>query len=252
MSVVRPILIIEDDHCLREALAEQLADAGAFHVTQAATVGEATQLLEANDSRFDLIIMDVDLPDGDGRDFCVRLRRNGSKMPIIMLTGLTSDADIVRGLEAGANDYVSKPFRTNELIARINAQLRVFDNSVDAVFTIGSFTFWPSAKLLLKQEENRRIRLTGKEVAILKFLYKTGDRAVTRETLLDRVWGYNSDITTHTLETHIYRLRQKIEVDPKDCQLLITVPGGYQLTNGSDASHARFAPEMSQSVAGLH
>jgi DNA-binding response OmpR family regulator len=247
MPISRTILIIEDDHAFREVLAEQLAEAATFHVVYAATIAEATKLLGSDDRRFDAILLDISLPDGDGCDFCVELRRIGCKMPIIMLTGSSSDADVVRGLEAGANDYLGKPFRTNELIARINAQLRLFDNSVDAVFTIGSYTFWPSAKLLMKQDENRRIRLTGKEVAILKFLYKTGDRFVTRKTLLDRVWGYNSDITTHTLETHIYRLRQKIEVDPKDCRLLITVPGGYQLARSGDV-----APDLAEAEVELY
>ncbi len=229
MSASRPILIVEDDVALREILAEQLAETGAFQPVEAATIGEAAERLDADAGRFDAIILDLMLPDGDGRDFCTRMRRKGCKIPIIMLTGSSSDADVVRGLEAGANDYVSKPFRANELIARLNAQLRLFDNSVDAVFTIGSFTFWPSAKLLVEREKNLRIRLTGKEVAILKFLHKAGNRPVTREALLDGVWGYNSNVTTHTLETHIYRLRQKIEADSKDCRLLMTVPGGYQL-----------------------
>lgn len=236
MSVGRPILLIEDEDAFREVLAERLAEAGLFHAIEAATLSDARRLLDADEVRIDAIILDINLPDGDGRDFCVELRRNGCKMPIIMLSGSSSDADVVRGLEAGANDYISKPFRTNELIARIQAQLRLFDNSVDAVFTIGSYTFWPSAKLLLQPEKNRRIRLTGKEVAILKFLYKTGDQAVTRQTLLDQIWGYNSDVTTHTLETHIYRLRQKIEDNPKDCRLLMTVPGGYQLATVGDSA----------------
>jgi DNA-binding response OmpR family regulator len=233
MSDARSVLIIEDDHAFREVLAEQLAETGDFLAVEVATLKEASQLLDADQARFDAIILVVTLPDGDGCDFCVELRRQGCNVPIIMLTGSSSDTDVVRGLEAGANDYIGKPFRANELVARLNAQLRLFDNSVDAVFTIGSYTFRPSAKLLLKQDRNQRIRLTGKEVAILKFLYKTSDRAVTRQTLLDRVWGYNSDVTTHTLETHIYRLRQKMEADPKDCRLLMTVPGGYQLAKAS-------------------
>jgi DNA-binding response OmpR family regulator len=229
MSAARPILIVEDDIEVAEVVAENLAETGKFSSTMVTTLAEATRLLDSDETGFDAIILDINLPDGDGCDFCVRLRRQGCKTPVIMLTGSSSDADVVRGLDAGANDYVSKPFRANELIARVNAQLRLFDNSVDAVFMIGSYQFRPAAKLLLKPEKNQRIRLTGKEVSILKFLYKTGDRVVTRQTLLDSVWGYNSDVTTHTLETHIYRLRQKMEADPKDCRLLMTVPGGYQL-----------------------
>jgi DNA-binding response OmpR family regulator len=245
----RPILIIEDDDEFREVLTEQLAAAGGYQITAAATLKEATQLLDLDYARFDVIILDISLPDGDGCDFCAQLRRNGCKIPIIILTGASFEADIVRGLEAGAGDYVVKPFRSNELIARIQSQLRIFDQSIDAVFTIGSFTFRPSAKLLMKQEKNQRIRLTGKEVEILKYLYRISDGTATRQTLLDNVWGYRSDVTTHTLETHIYRLRQKIEVDPKDCQLLVTVPGGYQLAN---ASGGVVSPKAERGPPSLH
>lgn len=249
MSVTRSILIVEDDLALREVLVEQLAETRHFNAVTASTLAEATQLLMSREARLDAIILDISLPDGDGCDFCVQLRRQGCKIPIIMLTGASSDAAVVRGLNAGANDYVGKPFRAKELIARLRAQLHLFDNSIDAVFTIGSYTFQPSAKLLLKPGKNERIRLTGKEVAILKFLHKSSERAVTRQTLLNRVWGYNSDVTTHTLETHIYRLRQKIEADPADCRLLLTVPGGYQLVKVGDAD---FVSDVARAPAELY
>jgi len=229
MSRARPILIVEDDDALRQALAAHLVQSEEFQPVQAATLGEATQHLGAADARFDSIILDVNLVDGDGRDFCAHIRQQGHKMPIIMLTGASADTDVVRGLDAGANDYICKPFRRDELLARLHAQLRLFDNSEDAVFTIGSYTFRPSAKLLVKPEKNQRIRLTDKEVAILKLLYRTGNCTVSRKVLLNDVWGYNEGVTTHTLESHIYKLRQKIEADPTDCRLLITVPGGYRL-----------------------
>lgn len=146
-----------------------------------------------------------------------------------MLTGADTEQDVVRGLDAGANDYIAKPFRLNELLARLRAQLRVFDNSEDAVFTIGPYQFRPVAKLLMEPARNRKIRLTEKESAILKYLYRAGGRAVSRQVLLNEVWGYNSSVTTHTLETHIYRLRQKIEPDPAQARLLLTEGGGYRL-----------------------
>jgi DNA-binding response OmpR family regulator len=150
-------------------------------------------------------------------------------MPILMLTGADQEQDIVRGLDSGANDYIAKPFRVSELTARLRAQLRVFDNSEDAVFTVGPYTFRPSAKLLLEVARSRKIRLTEKEAAILKYLYRAGGRPVGRQILLNEVWGYNSAVTTHTLETHIYRLRQKIEPDPSHARLLLTEGGGYRL-----------------------
>ncbi len=172
--------------------------------------------------------MDVGLPDMDGRDAVRVLRKNGFKAPVIMLTGHDTDSDTILGLEAGANDYVSKPFRFAVLLARIRAQLRSHEASEDAVFPVGPYTFRPGAKLLVTQR-GTKIRLTEKETAILRYLYRAGQRAVSRDVLLHEVWGYNSGVTTHTLETHIYRLRQKIENDPSNAALLVTDAGGYKL-----------------------
>jgi DNA-binding response OmpR family regulator len=235
MPPPRPILIVEDDAALRSTLAEQLALEDEFTANEAGSAQEAAAKLASPDVRCDAILLDIGLPDADGRDFCARLRRDGQRMPIIMLTGQGAEADIVRGLDAGANDYIAKPFRLPELLARIRAQLRVFDNSEDAVFTIGPYTFRPSAKLLLETVRNRKVRLTDKESAILKFLYRAGGRAVPRQILLNEVWGYNSAVATHTLETHVYRLRQKIEPDPSNSRLLLTQSGGYKLASAAAA-----------------
>ena len=229
MTGDRPILIVDDDATLRETLVEQLQVDREFTVAEASTVAQAEALVGEQGARFDALILDVTLPDGDGRDLCASLRKQGLRMPIIMLTGSDDEADVVRGLDAGANDYIAKPFRLAELLARLRAQLRIFENSEDAVFTIGPYTFRPSAKLLQEPVKNRRIRLTEKEAAILKFLYRSGTRPVARQVLLNEVWGYNANVTTHTLETHIYRLRQKIEPDPGNARLLVTEGGGYRL-----------------------
>ena len=229
MTGDRPILVVDDDETLRDTLAEQLQVDGEFRADEAGTLAEADAKLAAKDARYDAVILDVTMPDGDGRDFCARLRQGGYRMPIIMLTGSDEELDVVRGLDAGANDYIAKPFRLAELLARLRAQLRIFENSEDAVFTIGPYTFRPSAKLLQEPVKNRRIRLTEKEAAILKFLYRAGERPVARQVLLNEVWGYNAAVTTHTLETHIYRLRQKIEPDPSNARLLVTEGGGYRL-----------------------
>ncbi|MFY8152013.1 MAG: response regulator transcription factor, partial [Hyphomicrobiales bacterium] len=156
------------------------------------------------------------------------MRKGGFKSPILMLTGHDTDSDTILGLEAGANDYVVKPFRFAVLLARVRAQLRQHEASEDAVFQIGAYSFRPSSKLLVT-EKNSKIRLTEKETAILRYLYRQGVKPVSREVLLSEVWGYNSGVTTHTLETHIYRLRQKIEKDPSNATLLVTEGGGYKL-----------------------
>jgi DNA-binding response OmpR family regulator len=229
MAGPRPLLIVDDDAALRQTLAEQLSLDGEFAPAEAENATEAEQLLTTAEARFDAVLLDIGLPDGDGRELCARLRKQGLKIPIIMLTGADAEQDVVRGLDAGANDYIAKPFRLNELLARLRAQLRVFDNSEDAVFTIGPYMFRPSAKLLLEPARNRKIRLTEKESAILKYLYRAGGKPVPRQVLLNEVWGYNSAVSTHTLETHIYRLRQKIEPDPTNARLLLTEGGGYRL-----------------------
>jgi len=229
MPPPRPILIVEDDTALRATLAEQIAQDGEFIADEAASAAEATAKLAEAESRYDAILLDIGLPDADGRDFCARLRQEGKKMPVIMLTGADAEQDVVRGLDSGANDYIAKPFSLPELLARLRAQLRVFDNSEDATFNIGHYLFRPSARLLLDPAKNRKVRLTDKECRILKYLLRANAEPVNRATLLADVWGFNSGVTTHTLETHIYRLRQKIESDPANPQLLLTDRGAYRL-----------------------
>ncbi|SLN20182.1 Transcriptional regulatory protein YycF [Oceanibacterium hippocampi] len=228
ISGSKKILLIDDDEALRTSLAEQLELHEEFSTACAGTGGAGLEM--ARHEHCDLVLLDVGLPDMDGREVCKLMRRNGVKAPIILLTALESDADTILGLESGANDYVTKPFRIGVLLARIRAQLRQHEQSEDAVFGIGPYTFKPSAKLLLHNDTNQKVRLTEKETAILKYLYRSGDKVVTRDVLLNEVWGYNAGVTTHTLETHIYRLRQKIEQDPTNSELLLTEPGGYRLS----------------------
>jgi DNA-binding response OmpR family regulator len=226
MSAIRKILIVDDDDDLRESLVEQLDLHEEFETADVATATEGLQFVKKDHA--DLVLLDVGLPDIDGREACKLMRRSGFKSPVIMLTAQDSDSDTILGLESGANDYVTKPFRFAVLLARIRAQLRQHEQSEDAVFSIGPYTFRPSAKLLV-DEAGRKVRLTEKETAILKYLYRTGEKVVTRDVLLHEVWGYNAGVTTHTLETHIYRLRQKIERDPSAAELLVTEGGGYKL-----------------------
>jgi DNA-binding response OmpR family regulator len=227
MTAPKKILLVDDDQALREALAEQLRLHEEFVVELADTAAAALEI--AKQHYFDILVLDVGLPDMDGRELCRLMRRNGVRAPIVMLTGADSEADTILGLDAGANDYVTKPFRLGVLLARLRAQLRQHEQSEDAIFTIGPYSFRPSAKLLVADGGKKKVRLTEKETAILKYLLRAGDRPTGRELLLNEVWGYNAAVTTHTLETHVYRLRQKIEIDPSKAELLITEPGGYRL-----------------------
>jgi DNA-binding response OmpR family regulator len=223
----RQILLVDDDGPLRQSLAEQLRLHEEFGTAESDSGAGAIDLCKSQ--RYDLILLDVGLPDIDGREVCRILRRNGVTSPIIMLTGADTEADTILGLDSGANDYITKPFKLGVLLARIRAQFRQHEQSDDAVFTIGPYSFRPGVKMLVNAGSNKKIRLTEKETAILKYLYRAGDKAIGRETLLGEVWGYNAGVTTHTLETHIYRLRQKIERNPTQAEIIVTEPGGYRL-----------------------
>jgi DNA-binding response OmpR family regulator len=222
----RTILLVDDDDDLREMLVEQLSLYEEFTVLQEANAGKG--IAAARATAIDLLIMDVGLPDMDGREAVKLLRKGGFKSPIIMLTGHDTDSDTILGLEAGANDYVTKPFRFAVLLARVRAQLRQHEQSEDATFTVGRYLFKPSQKLLTT-DDGQKIRLTEKEAAIIRYLYRADQKVVTRDILLEEVWGYNSGVTTHTLETHVYRLRQKIERDPSNAEILVTENGGYKI-----------------------
>jgi len=226
-AAARRLLLVDDDKALRQSLAEQLRLVEQFDCREAENGRSALDL--AGKERFDAVLLDIGLPDMDGREVCRLMRRAGVTSPIIMLTAADSDADTILGLDSGANDYIAKPFRMGVLLARLRAQLRQHEHSEDAVFTIGPYSFRPSAKMLVDQATRKKIRLTEKEAAILKFLYRAGQRVIGRETLLGEVWGYNAGVTTHTLETHVYRLRQKIERNPSQAEILVTEPGGYRL-----------------------
>ena len=226
MAQRKTLLIVDDNDDLRGELAEQLEMGDEFTVVQAATGNDGVS--RAVEIKPDLILLDVDLPDINGREACRQIRAHQVSSPIIMLTAADTDDDTVKGLDAGANDYVTKPFKLAVLLARIRAQLRSHEQSEGAVFHLGAYEFRPSAKMLVDAGQ-KKIRLTEKETNILKYLYRAGDKSVSREELLAEVWGYNAGVTTHTLETHVYRLRQKIEPDPSNAKLLLTEAGGYRL-----------------------
>ncbi|MBB5517676.1 response regulator transcription factor [Amphiplicatus metriothermophilus] len=227
MTRAKRILLVDDDALLRDTLIDQFDLHEEFAVEALADAQSAIEKVR-EEAHIDLVLLDIGLPDMDGREACRIMRKNGFKSPIIILTGADTDADEVLGLNSGANDYVTKPFKFAVLLARVRAHLRSHEQSEDAVFKIGPYEFRPAVKMLVT-ETDRKIRLTEKETSILKYLYRAGGKPVTRDVLLDEVWGYNSGVTTHTLETHVYRLRQKIEPDPSNAAILVTEGGGYRL-----------------------
>ncbi len=223
------ILLVDDDDDLRENLAMQLSFHEEFKTQQCDNGKSGIETVKDQD--FDLIILDVGLPDIDGREVCRMMRKTGINTPIIMLTANASEADTILGLDAGANDYVTKPFKFGILLARVRAHLRQHLISEDASYPVGHYVFKPGDKILTDEETGEKIRLTEKETAILKFLKRAEGATISREKLLNEVWGYNANVTTHTLETHVYRLRQKIESDQTKAKIILTESGGYSIAN---------------------
>jgi DNA-binding response OmpR family regulator len=226
MRPKRSILLIDGDPDLRGALAEQLELHEDFAALQADSAAAGLKL--TSERQIDLILLESDLPDMDGIEACKGLRAAGVRAPIVMLIGAAIDFSAQSSLDSGASDYVAKPFKFSVLLGRIRAHLRSHEQNEDSLFRIGPYEFRPGTKILM-DERGRKIRLTEKETSILRYLYRAGDKPVQRDELLREVWGYNANVSTHTLETHIYRLRQKIETDPQHARLLLTDLGGYRL-----------------------
>ena len=245
MSYARHILLVDDDRALRSTLSLALETSGGFRVTVTEDATAAMLAAQSRSERFDAIVIDLAGP-GDGAALCGQLRRKNVRIPILLLTTASGEEDVVRGLEAGANDYIAKPFRLAELIARLRAQMRAFETSEDAVLVVGPYHFRPGSRMLTDPIDNRRVRLTEKEAAVLKFLYRSAGVPVGRQILLREVWGYASGASTHTVETHIYRLRRKIEPDPTLARILVNTDGGYRLafdrTPAVEMSSCRDAP----------
>jgi DNA-binding response OmpR family regulator len=220
------LLIAVDDAYLGATLRQQFAAEGFTNIFEIGFFADLETILDRVNT--DLILLDVRLPDGNGIDICQRLRRSGFSKPIIILTAKDAKDDIVRSLEAGANDYITKPLRMGELLARIRAQLSHSKASDDAWFDFGDLSFVAANKMLHHKGLDKMLPLTEKEAMILKFLYRALPEDVSKQKILGEIWGYQNGVSTHTLETHIYRLRQKI-ARLSERQLVMTTDRGYRL-----------------------
>jgi DNA-binding response OmpR family regulator len=226
----RRILVVEDEQEIARLVSLHLEDAG--YQVEVATDGLAA-LREAMVPRWDLIVLDLALPGIDGLEICRRLRAVSDMTPILMLTARTSEVDRVVGLEIGADDYITKPFSVRELVARVKAILRRVEAMSgeaareDEVLELGELSIdRPKRRVVLDGEE---IQLTAKEFDLLVQFARHPGRVYTRAELLDEVWGYGHEGYEHTVNSHINRLRGKLEKDPADPQLILTVWGvGYR------------------------
>jgi DNA-binding response OmpR family regulator len=235
---LKHILIVGADTELRNALGRALESDGTFRVTEAAGTADTAAKTQTRRQRLHAIIVEPLPAAADGSELCGWLRRRGLRVPIIVLSDAGAEQDVVRALDAGANDYVVRPFRLAELKARLRAQIREHETSEDAVLPIGPYHFSPAARSLHEPAENRHIRLTQQEVIILKHLYRAGGRPISRQTLLHGAWRYSVDAQSHTVETHIYRLRRKIEPDPSRPYIILKDRHGYRLGQQDGAGMA--------------
>ncbi len=216
------IVLAVADAAERAALAERLADGG-FAVTAPPGMPDLGAALADAAG----LVLDARLALPDAPALCAALRRAGHTLPILVLhDGI--DGQVVRCLDAGANDAIARPVRALELVARVRAQLRHHGASAGTALTVGPYLFRPDQREL-EEPSGRMIRLTATEASILRFLHRAGGSVVTRQVLLHEVWGYRDGVTTHTVETHIYRLRRKIEPDPRHRRLLLCEDSGYRL-----------------------
>ena len=222
------LLVVDDDVFLRTNLCQHLLSEGFNEVFEASTLLELFEKLPDVDPH--LILLDICLPDGNGMEICRKLRKHGFNKPIVIITGQNSEDDIVASLDAGANDCIVKPIRVGELIARVRSQLSQHKASDKEKYSIAGLSFSPANKLLKAEEDRKKVVLTEKEATILRYLCAAYPVGVTKEELLREVWGFQIGLSTHTVETHIYRLRQKIR---RICNksVILTTQTGYSLAS---------------------
>ena len=223
----KTILFVSEALLLKELLLDQLQKQGEYLLEESLSVTEAISLIVKE--HFDCILIDSSLADVSLSNLCKNIRQEGVRSPIILVAEELGEDVAIVALDAGANDYVLKPFKINVLVAKIRSNIRQFEQSEFAILRFGRFSFKPGDKILLNNSSKEEVRLTDKEAAIIKLLYLSGGEVVTRATLLEEVWGYNTTLTTHTLETHIYRIRQKVGNATSGQDFIATESEGYRM-----------------------
>ena len=230
MKAAHHLLIVSPEHSSHQSPLRQLALYDEFVIAWAGSAAEAMGLLA--DNHHTAVLVDAPLPDLDEAAFCRQVRRQGTRTPMLVL-GSGNEAAVILALEAGAIDYLAKPVRANLLMARLRAHLRQYEHCEAASIPMGRFVLRVAEKLLLDIAGNKEIRLTARETDLLKYLHRAGDRTVSQSRLLTDVWGYHASVDTHTVQTHVHRLRRKIGDDRRGGGLIVTDGHGYRLASAA-------------------
>ena len=220
------ILLIEDDLFLTEVLNNHLLQEGICEFQSVTNLVDANLFISVFEP--DILLLDVNIPDGSGIEFCRLLRQNGFVKPVIMIVENSNENDSIDSLNAGANDYIIKPIRLSELFTRIKFQYEQHCSIEPESFVIGLIEFIPENKTLSIKGKSKKISLTEKETLILNVLFRSYPSPVHKDVLLKEVWGFQTGLSTHTLETHIYRLRHKIK-ELTQVTFILTKENGYGL-----------------------
>lgn len=228
MKAAHHLLIVSPEHSSHQSPLRQLALYDEFVIAWAGSAAEAMRLLA--DVHHTAVLVDAPLPDLDEAAFCRQVRRQGTRTPMLVL-GAGNDAAVILALEAGAIDYLAKPVRANLLMARLRAHLRQYEQCEAAAIPMGQFVLRAGDKVLLDTASGQEIRLTARETDLLKYLHRAGDRTVSQSRLLTDVWGYHASVDTHTVQTHVHRLRRKIGDGRGRTKLIVTDGHGYRLAS---------------------
>ncbi len=229
MQARSSILVVEDDEMTQAFLEVVLDQDGSYDRTFVTTIKDAKTALSSEALQFNAVILDRGLPDGDGEAVASWMNANAKAIPVLMLTGSSDEQDYLTGFAAGVLDYVAKPFSPDVLLARLRAATRASAKTGSTFKELGHWDFRFADRQLVDRRTGTRVSLTNREALVLKVLLDNPNRIVRRHELLSEVWGYKPQIRTHTIETTIYRMRQKIEVDPSNASILLSEEGGYRL-----------------------
>ncbi len=223
------LLIVANDNTTSLRLGMELEQSGLFRATMTSSLAEAAARGTHGAAQYDAVLIVTSTSASNLAAMCSRVRQFWSNCPIVVLTPVADEATIVNTLDAGAADVIQSPHRGAELRARLQAHIRAHANSAGVSFLIGPYRFHPATRVLQHMTTSATLRLTYKEAEVLKYLNRTNGQAVARTTLLRDVWGYKEGADSYTVESHVYRLRRKLENDPARPRFLVNQDGGYAL-----------------------